>query len=179
LHGVTPLRRLYAAGEVAMTGLHGANRLASNSLLEAVVFAHRVFLHADTLLRADQRNAPMFPVWNPGGATNSDEMVVVTHTWEEIRRLMWNYVGIVRSNRRLARAQHRIALIQEEIRDYYWNFIVTGDLLELRNLATVAELIIRCASLRQESRGLHSTLDFPQTDDVHWQHDTIVQLGQS
>jgi len=178
LNGATSLHRLYAAGEVAMTGLHGANRLASNSLLEAVVFAHRVSLHADALLRTDRRNAPTFPPWNPGEATNSDEMVVVTHTWEEIRRLMWNYVGIVRSNRRLARARHRIALIQEEIRDYYWNFLVTGDLLELRNLATVAELIVRCASLRQESRGLHYTLDYPQADDHKWRHDTIVRLEQ-
>lgn len=178
LHGATSLRRLYAAGEVAMSGLHGANRLASNSLLEAVVFAHRVFLHADALLTGDARLPPTFPAWNPGHAVNSDEMVVVTHTWEEIRRLMWNYVGIVRSDRRLARARRRIALIQEEIRDYYWNFLVTGDLLELRNLATVAELIIRCASLRQESRGLHYTLDYPQTDDEHWKHDTVVQLGQ-
>ena len=177
-HGVTPLHRLYAAGEVAMTGLHGANRLASNSLLEAVVFAHRVFLHAEAFLRTDRRNPPPLPAWNPGEAVNSDEMVVVTHTWEEIRRLMWNYVGIVRSNRRLARAQHRIALIQEEIRDYYWDFLVTGDLLELRNLATVAELIVRCASLRQESRGLHCTLDYPKSDDTHWRHDTIVRLEQ-
>jgi L-aspartate oxidase len=178
LHGATSLRRLYAAGEVAMSGLHGANRLASNSLLEAVVFAHRVFLHADALLTSDVRLPPTFPAWNPGHAVNSDEMVVVTHTWEEIRRLMWNYVGIVRSDRRLARARRRITLIQEEIRDYYWNFLVTGDLLELRNLATVAELIIRCASLRKESRGLHYTLDYPHTDDGQWRHDTVVQLEQ-
>jgi L-aspartate oxidase len=167
---------LYAAGEVAMTGLHGANRLASNSLLEAVVFAHRVFLHANAFLMENNLQPPSFPDWNPGHAVNSDEMVVVTHTWEEIRRLMWNYVGIVRSDRRLARARRRIALIQEEIREYYWNFLVTGDLLELRNLATVAELIIRCASLRQESRGLHYTLDYPHTDDKHWLRDTVVRL---
>jgi len=142
------------------------------------VFAHRVFVHASTFFVADKRKPPTFSEWNPGHAVNSDEMVVVTHTWEEIRRLMWNYVGIVRSNRRLARAQRRIALIQEEIRDYYWNFLVTGDLLELRNLATVAELIIRCASLRHESRGLHYTLDYAETDDQHWQHNTVVQLGR-
>lgn len=179
VHGATALRRLYAAGEVAMTGLHGANRLASNSLLEAVVFAHRVFVHMDAFLAADPHVPPTFPDWNPGQAVNSDEMVVVTHTWEEIRRLMWNYVGIVRSDRRLARARRRIALIQEEIREYYWNFLVTGDLLELRNLATVAELIIRCASLRRESRGLHYTLDYPQTDDQHWRRDTVVQLADA
>jgi L-aspartate oxidase len=161
-----------------MTGLHGANRLASNSLLEAVVFAHRVFAQTKAFLEADRRTPPTFAEWNSGQAVNSDEMVVVTHTWEEIRRLMWNYVGIVRSNRRLERARRRIALIQEEIREYYWNFLITGDLLELRNLATVAELIVRCASLRRESRGLHYTLDYPQTDNQHWQHDTIVRLGQ-
>jgi len=178
LNGATSLARLYAAGEVAMTGLHGANRLASNSLLEAVVFAHRVFAHAAAFLATDSRTPPAFPDWNPGHAVNSDEMVVVTHTWEEIRRLMWNYVGIVRSDRRLARAHRRITLIQDEIREYYWNFLVTGDLLELRNLATVAELIIRCASLRHESRGLHYTLDYPETDDQHWRRDTAVRLGQ-
>lgn len=179
LNGATSITRLYAAGEVAMTGLHGANRLASNSLLEAVVFAHRVFLHANAFLAKNKNKPSSFPDWDPGHAVNSDEMVVVTHTWEEIRRLMWNYVGIVRSNRRLARARRRIALIQEEIREYYWNFLVTGDLLELRNLATVAELIIRCASLRQESRGLHYTLDYPHTDDTHWLRDTVVWLEPS
>jgi L-aspartate oxidase len=174
-HGATSLHRLYAAGEVAMTGLHGANRLASNSLLEAVVFAHRVSMHATAFLANDKQTPPSFPEWNPGEAVSNDELVVITHTWEEIRRLMWNYVGIVRSNRRLARARRRVALIHEEIREYYWNFLVTGDLLELRNLATVAELIIRCASMRQESRGLHSTLDYPEPDDQHWRHDTIIR----
>lgn len=177
MNGATVVRRLYAAGEVSMSGLHGANRLASNSLLEAVVFAHRVFLHAQEFLATDQQPTPQFAGWNPGQAVDSDEMVVVTQTWEEIRRLMWNYVGIVRSNRRLARAQRRIALIQDEIREYYWNFLVTGDVLELRNLATVAELIIQCARQRQESRGLHATLDYPDTDDQHWRRDTVVQLS--
>ena len=175
LNGATAIRRLYAAGEVSMSGLHGANRLASNSLLEAVVFAHRVFVHAQKFLATDRQPSPAFADWNPGRAVDSDEMVVVTQTWEEIRRLMWNYVGIVRSDRRLARAQRRIGLIQDEIRDYYWNFLVTGDVLELRNLATVAELIIRCARLRHESRGLHSTLDYPHTADPVWQQDTVVR----
>lgn len=176
LHGATAIKRLYAAGEVAMTGLHGANRLASNSLLEAVVFAHRVFVHAQEILAGGDYSLPTFPDWNPGQAVSSDERVVITQTWEEIRRLMWNYVGIVRSDRRLERARRRIALIQDEIREYYWNYLVTSDLLELRNLATVAELIIRCASLRKESRGLHYTLDYPETDDKEWQCDTVVEL---
>ena len=176
LHGATAIRRLYAAGEVSMSGLHGANRLASNSLLEAVVFAHRVFVHARAFLATDRQPSPAFADWNPGQAVDSDEMVVVTQTWEEIRRLMWNYVGIVRSDRRLARAQRRIDLIQDEIRDYYWNFLVTGDVLELRNLATVAELIIRCARLRRESRGLHATLDHPHAADPVRQRDTVVRL---
>ena len=175
LNGATALRRLYAAGEVSMSGLHGANRLASNSLLEAVVFAHRVFVHAREFLATDRQPRPAFADWNPGRAVDSDEMVVVTQTWEEIRRLMWNYVGIVRSDRRLSRAERRIGLIQDEIRDYYWNFLVTGAVLELRNLATVAELIIRCARLRRESRGLHSTLDYPRADDSHWRRDTVVR----
>jgi len=163
--GATEIRRLYAAGEVAMTGLHGANRLASNSLLEGLVFAHRAARHAVDLLRDDREPPPRLPAWNPGGAVNSDEMVVVSQNWDEIRRLMWNYVGIVRSNRRLARASTRIKLLQEEIRQYYWDFLITSDLVELRNIATVAQLIIASAIRRRESRGLHYTIDYPELSD--------------
>jgi len=174
--GATNIRRLYAAGEVAMTGLHGANRLASNSLLEALVLGHRSAVHAVELLRNDPTRPPAFAAWNPRGATDSDESVVVTQNWDEIRRLMWNYVGIVRSNRRLARALHRINVLQDEIQQYYWDFTVTGDLIELRNLAVVAELIIISAMKRKESRGLHYTIDYPaQLPDPR---DTIVTRGE-
>lgn len=173
--GRTSIRRLYAIGEVACTGLHGANRLASNSLLEALVFSHRASLKALEEIK-DPTPIPSIPAWDTGGAVDSDEMVVVTQNWDEIRRFMWNYVGIVRSNKRLERARRRIDLLKEEIREYYWNFLPTSDVIELRNITTVAELIIRCAMIRKESRGLHYNIDHPERDDRMWKRDTVLKL---
>ena len=157
-----------------MSGLHGANRLASNSLLEGLVFGQRA---ADAAVEELAAGVPMpedVAPWDPGAAVPSDEIVVVTQNWDEIRRLMWNYVGIVRTGKRLTRARRRLDLLREEIREYYWRSQVTRDVVELRNIADVAHLIVECASRRKESRGLHYTLDYPTRDDHNWLRDTEV-----
>jgi L-aspartate oxidase len=177
LFGRTTLPGLWAIGETACTGLHGANRLASNSLLEGLVFGRRAAEALQSEL-AELRSKPWaeVPDWEIGAARPSDEAVVVSHSWDELRRTMWNYVGVVRSDSRLRRASRRIALLEEEIRDYYWKNLVTRDLLELRNIATVAQLIVGSATVRRESRGLHYTTDYPSTVP-RFATDTIAKRG--
>ncbi len=175
IDGRTSLRGLYAIGEVACTGLHGANRLASNSLLEAAVLGHRAALDALRRIPVGKNGTDIaIPEWRSGNALALDELVVIYHNWDEIRRLMWDYVGIVRTDKRLQRASARLRNLQREIQEFYWHYKVTTDILELRNLAIVAALIVDCALARKESRGLHYTLDYPERDDRNFLHNTVL-----
>nr|WP_319565763.1 L-aspartate oxidase [uncultured Rhodoferax sp.] len=158
LHGRTDLAGLYAIGETACSGLHGANRLASNSLVECMVFAQAT---TQDIMQSSGADSPTLPAWDDSRVSDADEAVVISHNWDELRRFMWDYVGIVRTNKRLERAAHRIALLQGEIQEFYSHFHVTRDLLELRNLVVVADLIVRSAQARHESRGLHFSRDYP------------------
>ena len=171
-HGLTDVDNLYAIGETSFTGLHGANRMASNSLLECIVYGRAASRH----ILAGQADAEMpgeLPVWDESQVTDSDEDVIISHNWDELRRFMWDYVGIVRTTKRLQRAKHRVDMLLSEIHEFYSNYRVSRDLLELRNLALVADLIIRSAMLRKESRGLHYTLDHPHP--LAQARDTILQ----
>lgn len=173
LDGQTDISNLFAIGETAFTGLHGANRMASNSLLECLVFGKAAAEKIKGELENYECEATLTP-WDDSRVTGSEEGVVVTHNWDELRRFMWNYVGIVRKNKRLMLARQRVNLLKREIDDYYRQYLINGDLIELRNLATVAELIIKSAMQRKESRGLHYTIDYPFRDDKKFLKDTIL-----
>ncbi len=175
-NGRTSLPGLWAIGEVTCSGLHGANRLASNSLLEGLVFGHRAAVAINGDATASEAPYTDVPDWDVGEAVQSDEAVVVSQNWDEIRRFMWNFVGIVRTDRRLRRAARRIAMLQEEIREYYWAHLITRDMLELRNIADLAEVVVACATARKESRGLHYNLDYPHSGE-EWRADTRVSKG--
>ncbi len=174
--GCTSLHNLLSLGETACTGLHGANRLASNSLLEAVVFAHRaaIWLHENWPTIQAQERVDV-PEWRVGKARSIEENVLISHNWDQIRRLMWNYVGIVRREKRLQLVEQRLDPIISEIREHFHDYLLTPDLVELRNIAILAELIVRSARSRKESRGLHYMVDYPQRDDLHFRHDTVLQ----
>lgn len=174
INGLTDVNRLYAIGETAFTGLHGANRMASNSILECLVFAQSASQHILQQNNDLIKNKDL-PLWDESRVTDSDEEVVVTHNWDELRRFMWDYVGIVRTDKRLKRAKSRVNLLLEEIHEYYGNFRVTSDLLELRNLAVVADLIIQSSIQRKESRGLHYTLNHPETNNEDTPANTVLQ----
>jgi L-aspartate oxidase len=174
LHGQTDIAGLYAIGETAHTGLHGANRMASNSLLECIVFARSAADHIKQQLPLST-DMPVIPAWDASRVRPAREAISVSHNWDELRRFMWDYVGIVRSDERLYKAQRRLQLLQQEIADYYSQHRISSDLLELRNLAEIAELIISSALLRKESRGLHYTLDYPDLDESQSPQDTIIK----
>lgn len=174
VHGQTDVLGLWALGETACTGLHGANRLASNSLLECLAMAHNCSVVVNQTWDI-QKFYPLLPApWVKPQDTNDDELIVITHMWEEVRRLMWNYVGIVRSNKRLERAQHRLKNILSEVKDYYSNFQIHSDIIELRNIATVADLTVECALRRKESRGIHYSLDYPPEQKVEPPSNTVI-----
>jgi len=160
LDGQTDIQQLFAIGEVAYTGLHGANRLASNSLLECLVYADAV---AKKILKDKFSHSLALPDWDESRVTDADEEILITHTWNELRTFMWNYVGIVRTNKRLSRALHRINMLRSEVNEFYTNFKISPNLIELRNLLQVSELIVLSAIARKESRGLHYSKDFPKT----------------
>jgi L-aspartate oxidase len=178
LQGKTDINNLYAIGETAHTGLHGANRMASNSLLECLVFSESASKDIINELKDTQPDKNIRP-WDESRVTDSDEEVVVSHNWDELRRFMWDYVGIVRTNKRLERAMRRINLLKHEINEYYSNFRISGDLIELRNLAQVAELIVRCAMERKESRGLHYSLDYPPAKKIGIAKNTVLTPEKS
>jgi L-aspartate oxidase len=174
LRSRTSIEGLLCAGETAMTGLHGANRLASNSLLEALVFADSAVSAACEVVAPKSLAIPEVEPWKDEGTAEIREVVFLDHDWDQVRRLMWDYVGIVRSDARLQIARRRIRLLREQIEAYYWKYKLTPDLVELRNIALVGEMIIRCAIQRRESRGLHYNLDCPETDDLNWKRDTVL-----
>ena len=178
--GRTNIKNLYAFGETACTGLHGGNRLASNSLLEAVVFAHQAFEQCRRDWPEVSRiSCPEVPPWSTGSAEKIEECVLISHNWDQIRRLMWNYVGIVRNVKRLTMVKQRLDLIASDVRQHFHDFLLTPDLIELRNIALIAQLIVQSALLRQESRGLHYLIDYPEKDDLNWKKNTILQVDRN